>query len=179
MKKINTPRRGTVADDYATIDLNITYGNVHIENNTGMKQLMKDGLLKKKWKSHRWIMFLYLDDGKKELTENIIKSVTYFVQEATVDGMKTHHKIIVRQQPYLLSRPGEHEMWGHLSIKIQVEFRKWAKLTDKFYQHQISFTGDGSKENKSMPIKVPRAHYIQNMMVDKSRVFKTDVQEKW
>ena len=97
MKKINTPRRGTVADDYATIDLNITYGNVHIENNTGMKQLMKDGLLKKKWKSHRWIMFLYLDDGKKELTENIIKSVTYFVQEATVDGMKTHHKIIVRQ----------------------------------------------------------------------------------
>lgn len=40
---------------------------------------MKDGLLKKKWKSHRWIMFMYLDDDKRDFTENVIKNVTYLV----------------------------------------------------------------------------------------------------
>jgi hypothetical protein len=58
------------------ISLNLVVGNKYFEEN-------------------RWMLFVYLDDKKKDLTDRVIKSVEYKIQEQT---------IIIDKQPFILSR---------------------------------------------------------------------------
>jgi hypothetical protein len=50
-------------------------------------------------------MFIELDDGKKELTDRVIQDVTYIIKELDENNKKEEKKVIVNQQPFLLSRP--------------------------------------------------------------------------
>jgi hypothetical protein len=77
-------------------------------------------------------MFVYLDDGKKDLTDKVIKDVTYMIKNLDIAGeSKEQRKVTVNQQPFLLSRPGNKQ----LTIKINVTFKKWTKLLPCTFTH--------------------------------------------
>lgn len=76
-------------------------------------------------------MFVYLDDGKKDLTDKVIKDVTYNIKHVDDDDRKEQKKVTVTSQPFLLSRPGNKL----LTIKINVTFKKWTKLLPHSFTH--------------------------------------------
>lgn len=64
--------------DYPTVPLILTYGNTHAD--IEIPQFIQDALEKKKMKlkdHHRWMMFVYLDEGKKAMTHKAIQHVRF------------------------------------------------------------------------------------------------------
>lgn len=142
---------------YSLIDLNIIYGNTHILMDPRQYKILDQANNKKQpVYAHRWIMFVYLDDGKKDLTDKVIKDVTYNIKHVDDDDRKEQKKVTVTSQPFLLSRPGNKL----LTIKINVTFKKWTKLLPHSFTHQLCFEGDGSSGNKVRKIGVPSETYI-------------------
>lgn len=64
--------------DYPTVPLILTYGNTHAD--IEIPQFIQDALEKKQHKlkdHHRWMMFVYLDEGKKAMTHKAIQHVRF------------------------------------------------------------------------------------------------------
>ena len=109
-------------------------------------------------------MFSYLDDGKKELSDKVIKQVKYIVHDN--NQSKNYQRMaITKMQPFLLSRLGNKQA----IIKIEITFKKWTRLLPVTIDHTLCFQGNGSSSNKVIEIGVPRETYIENMM-DKSKL---------
>jgi hypothetical protein len=78
------------------------------------------------------MMFVYLDDGKKDFTDKVIKEVTYKIMKIDIiKESKEQRKVTVSQQPFLLSRPGNEK----LTIKVIITFKKWTKLVPCTFIH--------------------------------------------
>jgi hypothetical protein len=165
-KKVPVPKIFSIHDTppYSTIDMQILYGNIHIKNAPGLEKVVHGSSKNQTSFAHRWIMFVYLDNNKKELTDRVINDVTYNIKNIDIAGeskqSKEQRKVTVSQQPFLMSRPGNKQ----LTIKINITFKKWTKLLPCSFTHMLSLEGDGQSGNKNVKISVPSENYIQNMM---------------
>ena len=45
---------------------------------------------------HRWIMFTYLDDGKKELSDKVIKQVKYTINDNNPNNKREQRMAITK-----------------------------------------------------------------------------------
>ena len=72
---------------YATVPLEILVGNVHINQHKGMAAITENhNTTVCGAKDHRWIMFTYLDDNKKELSDKVIKQVKYTINDNNINN---------------------------------------------------------------------------------------------
>ena len=100
-------------------------------------------------------MFCYLDDGKKELSDKVIKQVKYTVNDNNMNNKREQKMAITKLQPFLLSRLGNKPV----VIKIEITFRKWTRLLPATYNHTLCFEGnkiavsdDAANLNSSSPL---------------------------
>lgn len=88
---------------------------------------------------HRFILFVYLEDEKKQLTERVVKSVEYHLK----DDCK-YSKTVVEKQPFILSRLASHSFL----VEILITFKKWTNLPDMKLNHTLFFGEHGERGNK-------------------------------
>ena len=81
---------------------------------------------------HRFILFVYLEGEKKELTDRVIKNVEYRL----LDDCK-YHKVLIEKQPFIFSRLANHSF----PVEVTVTFKKWTKLPEKKLYHTLCFEG--------------------------------------
>lgn len=137
------------------IPINILVGNTHIQQRN--PQAMINGPLAKKCMSgdHRFILYVYLEDEKKTLTDRVVKSVEYRLK----DDCK-YSKVLVEKQPFILSRLATHSF----PVEIFITFKKWTKLENMKINHTLCFEGKGEVGTKEYSIGLPRETYLENML---------------
>ena len=104
---------------------------------------------------HRFILYVYLEGEKRELTDRVVKYVDYRL----LDECK-HHKVIVEKQPFIFSRLANHSF----PVEIIITFKKWTKLSEKRVLHTLCFEGNGETGTKEFEIGLPKETYLENMM---------------
>ena len=85
----------------------------------------------KKKNSHRWVMFVCLNNDK-DATQKYIKSVTYHLHPTFKPSV-----IKVEEAPFLLSRVG----WGYFDVEVIVEFQPNTNIGVKKIVHELCFDG--------------------------------------
>jgi transcription initiation factor IIF auxiliary subunit len=93
--------------------------------------------------SHRWAMFLSLNDNP-EMTSKYIESVTYHLHPTFKVNV-----IKVSEAPFLLSRVG----WGTFDVTMKIKFHAKWKIPAVELVHELSFDGKGNQ--KSIMMDVP------------------------
>ena len=79
---------------YPTIPLDILYGNVHINLHKGMARHEENhNVMVCSRTDHRWIMFTFLDDNKKELSDRVIKSVRYTINDVNEENKRDQMRV--------------------------------------------------------------------------------------
>ena len=102
------------------------------------------------------MLYVYLDDQKKELTDRVVKSVEYQVEDQV---------IVVQRQPFILTRVSEVQV----QATVFINFKNWTAL------EQIEIVCKDAEQIEK--VTVPRANYFKNMM---RHIYKmnTDLQDK-
>jgi hypothetical protein len=97
---------------------------------------------KKSFGMDRHMFYVYLDQ-KKELTNQVIKSVEFTI------GMES---ILIKRQPFILTRVSKVP----LKADMHINFKAWTALDE------VQFVSIEEETKKTM--QVPRASYFKNMM---------------
>ena len=121
--------------------LKFSYGNTHeiVKNPKPARSNPK------KKNSHRWCMFISINNSPEETTK-YIKQVTYHL-----DPTFKPSRITVKEAPFLLSRVG----YGTFDIEMDITFQPLTGLRTKRLEHEISFDGDG--KNAAIFLEVDQA----------------------
>ena len=109
--------------------LRFCFGNTH-EDVANPKPSRSDPKMKN---SHRWAMFMSLNDNIEE-TGKYIKRVTYFLHPSFKPN-----KFVIEHAPFILSRVG----WGFFSVQMVVEFQDHMNIPPMPLEHMLDFNGKG------------------------------------